>query len=103
MLSVGRVAVVQRANEGPSRKSRLPLEHLTGVGAGCGLVAELGCRRRQESVVRVVRSGELAVGGDRVSVSARGILRPAEMAPKTLRMIGIEPHRPANPRGARAG
>ena len=45
----------------------------------------------------MVGRGELAEGGDRIRISAGGVLRPAEMTPEALRVIGIEPHRPANP------
>ena len=72
MLPIGGVAIVQRADEGLSRKSRLPLQHLAGVGAGRGAVAELRRRRREESVMRVVGRGKLAEGSDRVGIE-RGL------------------------------
>src|SRR5580700_9098532 len=70
VVPIGWVPIVQRADEGLSSKSRLPLQHLAGVGAGRGAIAELRRRRRQESVVRVVGRGKLAVGCDRVGIDA---------------------------------
>ena len=70
MLPIGWVSIVQGPDEGLSCKSRLSLQHLAGVGAGRSAVAELGRRRPQESVVRVVGRGKLAVGRDRVGIDA---------------------------------
>ena len=52
MLAVGRITIVQRADEGLGRKRRLPLQDLAGMRARRDAVAELGERRGQEGVVR---------------------------------------------------
>src|ERR1700722_9307214 len=70
VLPIGWVSIVQRADEGLTSKSRLSLQPLAGVCAGRGAIAELRRRRRQESVVRVVGRGKLAVGCDRVGIDA---------------------------------
>ena len=48
-------------------------------------------------MVRVVGRRDAAEGLHRIGIELRRILRAAEMAPEPLRMVGIEPHRLADP------
>ena len=67
------------------------------MGAGGGAVAQLRRRRGEKGMMGVIRRRELAEGCDRVGIETRGVLRPAEMTPEALGMIGVEPHRAADP------
>src|SRR4029077_5002468 len=73
------------------------LKHLPRVGCGRNAVPQLCRRRGQKGVMGVVGRCWFTERLDCIGVSTRCVLRATEMTPKTLGMIGVEPHCSANP------
>ena len=92
MRAVFRALVVQSFQVGLDGEVRRAFEHL-GRMSPCGrLVADLGLTGGDECMVELVGRRDTPERRNRVFITARNEIGPAEMVPEPLGMIGIEAH-----------
>ncbi len=97
MLRIALLRIVQRAEKSPDLERGVERPHLLHMRAGRDRVAEPAVAGGDEGVLGLVHAGEMHEGFYRLAILAGGEMGLAEVAPETLRVVRVEPHRLADP------